>query len=104
MRKRQHETGQRNGRIDAAIPDPQKPISEQDPVILLAMCLFGEARGESAAALRAVAQVVLNRTRHPHPVFGSRPGAAWEENLRRVILRPGQFSSFHPSDPNYSKL
>jgi spore germination cell wall hydrolase CwlJ-like protein len=104
MRKRPHETEQRDGRTDATIPDPQKPISEQAPVVLLAMCLFGEARGEADSALRAVAQVVLNRTRHPHPVFGSRPGAAWEENLRRVILRPGQFSSFHPGDPNYSKL
>ena len=68
------------------------------------MCVFGEARGESDAARRAVAQVALNRARHPHVVFGSRDGAAFEENLRRVILRPGQFSCFHPSDPNYQKL
>ncbi len=88
----------------ATIPDPATSLASQDPVVLLAMCVFGEARGESEAVQRAVAQVVLNRARNPHPVFGSRAGAAFEDNLRRVILRPGQFSCLHPSDPNYHKL
>lgn len=104
MRKRPDETEQRDAGTDLVIPDPQGSLREQDPLVLLAMCLFGEARGESDVALRAVAQVVLNRARHPHPVFGSRPAAGWEENLRRVILRPGQFSAFDPADPNYAKL
>jgi hypothetical protein len=86
------------------VPDPALPPASQPPAVLLAMCLFGEARGEPDAALRAVAQVILNRAAHPHRVFGSRPGASWEENLRRVILQPGQFSCFEPADPNYAKL
>jgi len=71
---------------------------------LLAMCLFGEARGESAEALRAIAQVILNRARHAHRVFGSRTGASLAENICRVILKPRQFSCFLESDPNYPKL
>ena len=90
--------------VPAAVPDPANPLASQDPAVLLAMCVFGEARCESEAVQRAVAQVVLNRARNPHPVFGSRAGAAFEDNLRHVILRPGQFSCFHPSDPNYHKL
>jgi cell wall hydrolase len=86
------------------LPDSSKPFAGQDPAVLFAMCLFGEARGDSDLARRAVAQVVVNRTRHPHPVFGSRQGAEFAENLRRVILRPGQFSSLSAGDPNYGKL
>ena len=88
----------------AAVPDPALPPASQTPTVLLAMCLFGEARGEAESALRAVAQVVLNRAAHPQAVFGSRAGLSFEENLRRVILRPGQFSCFHPADVNYAKL
>lgn len=72
--------------------------------MLLAMCLFGEARGESDRALRAVAQVVLNRARTAHRVFGSQADQNFEENLRRVILKPYQFSCFLPDDPNSAKL
>ena len=72
--------------------------------MLLALCIFGEARGESAAAQRAVAQVVVNRAQFAHPVFGSRRDADFAENLRRVILKPKQFSCFLTSDPNCAKL
>ena len=72
--------------------------------MLLALCIFGEARGESAAAQRAVAQVVVNRAQFAHPVFGSRRDADFAENLRRVILKPKQFSCFLASDPNCAKL
>jgi spore germination cell wall hydrolase CwlJ-like protein len=86
------------------LPDPNKSFASQEPDVLLAMCLFGEARGESDDARRAVAQVVLNRAQFAHPVFGSRPGADFAENLRRVILKPRQFSCFLPGDPNCAKL
>jgi hypothetical protein len=86
------------------LPEPERGLTGQEPAVLLAMCLFGEARGESDAALAAVAQVALNRARNPHRVFGSRPEWSFEENLRRVILKPRQFSCFHPSDPNFIKL
>ena len=86
------------------LPDPNRTFAGQDPAVLLAMCLFGEARGESERARRAVAQVVLNRARHPHRVFGSRADRSAAENLRLVILQPRQFSCFHPGDPNCAKL
>ncbi|MBI4479423.1 MAG: cell wall hydrolase [Acidobacteria bacterium] len=83
---------------------PEESCAAQPVDTLLAMCLFGEARGESEEARRAIAQVILNRARHPHKVFGSRAGAGLEENLRRVILKPQQFSCFLESDPNYPKI
>ncbi len=86
------------------LPDPTLPIADQEPMLLLAMCIFGEARGQSDLARRAVAQVIINRARHPHPVFGSRTGEPFDHNLRRVILQPQQFSSFNSSDPNHAKL
>ena len=86
------------------LPDPGKPIAEQELTVLLAMCLFGEARGESDLARRAVAQLLLNRARNPRRVFGSKPGADFAENLRRVILQPWQFSCFNPDDANRAKL
>ena len=88
----------------ATLPDATKPLSEQEPVILLAMCLFGEARGEGRQTQQGVAQTVINRAKHPHPVFGSRRELDFAENLRRVILQPRQFSSFNAEDPNYGKL
>jgi cell wall hydrolase len=86
------------------LPTPERPIAAQPPETLLAICVFGEARGESPQARRAVAQVVLNRALHPHQVFGSQAGAPLEDNLRRVILQPRQFSCFLESDPNHAKL
>jgi hypothetical protein len=88
----------------SSLPDPLKPASSQETKMLFAMCLFGEARGESALAQQAVANVIMNRARFPHSVFGSRKNASFEENLRSVILHPQQFSSLNPSDPNYAKL
>ncbi len=89
---------------EVLIPDPGKPIAEQELVVLLAMCLFGEARGESDLARRAVAQLLLNRARNPRRVFGSKPEADFAENLRRVMLQPWQFSCFNPDDANRAKL
>ena len=91
-------------RLFFTAPDPELPLWQQRPDVLFAMLLFGEARGESREAMRAVAQVVINRARHPHKVFGSRAELRWEENLRRVILQPRQFSCLLQTDPNYVKV
>ena len=87
-----------------SLPDPSQPIEDQDLRVLFAMCIFGEARGESELARRAVAQVILNRATHPNLLFGSKTFRSFEANLRGVILRPGQFSSLNPADPNYAQL
>ena len=86
------------------LPDPTKSVGDQLPATLFAMCLFGEARGESDLALQSVAQVILNRANNPRPLFGSRKGASFDENLRCVILQPQQFSSLNPYDINYPGL
>ena len=64
-------------------------------VEIMALCLYGEARGESPVGKLAVAHVVLNRA--------ARPGW-WGKDVRSVVLKPQQFSCFNSSDPNYSKL
>lgn len=74
------------------LPDPDKPFEKQDPEILLAMCLWGEARGSGIVGMAAVACVILNRMR----LKG--------KTLAEVILAPKQFSSFNADDPNSSKL
>jgi hypothetical protein len=85
-------------------PHPDSLPAEQTTDVLFAMLLFGEARGESRQAVRAVAQVAVNRARFPHRVFGSRAGATFDANLRAVILQPRQFSCMHSGDVNYQKV
>lgn len=62
---------------------------------LLALVLYGEARGEPPIGKLAVAHVILNR---------ARLGGWYGANVREVILRPYQFSCFNLNDPNFSKL
>ena len=77
------------------IPDPTIPFPEQPHDILLAMLLFGEARGEPTVAKLAVANVVRNRI-----LAGRYGGADWP----KVILHPLQFSCFNENDPNRIKV
>ena len=77
------------------LPDPNYPFVEQDPLTLLAMCIWGEARGVSDAAKQAVGCVVRNRVG-----YQGRFGRGWSG----VILKPYQFSSFNINDPNRAKL
>ena len=77
------------------LPDKSRLIEDQDDDILLAMCLWGEARGEPTEGKIAVAHVVNNR----------RKRAGWfGANLRSVLLKPFQFSCFNRADPNRNKL
>lgn len=62
---------------------------------ILARTLWGEARGEGAEGMAAVANVVMNRV--------ARPGW-WGHNVVSVCLCPCQFSCWNPSDPNRAKL
>ena len=88
----------------ALYPNQALPLTDHPPVVLLAMCLFGEARGESVNTRRAVAQVVVNRARHAHQVFGSQRGLMFHENVVRVVTQRCQFSCFLVTDVNYEKL
>jgi spore germination cell wall hydrolase CwlJ-like protein len=73
------------------LPDPNLPIEAQAEDVLLAMCIWGEARGQCDAARLGVANVVRNRVLNPR----ARYGAGW----RGVILKPWQFSSFNADNP-----
>jgi len=79
----------------APTPDPSKSIIDQEPTILLAMCIWGEARGQIDTAKIAVGNVVRNRV-----LAGIYGGSDW----KNVILAPLQFSSFNANDPNRPKL
>ncbi len=77
------------------LPDPGKPFVDQRTEILLAMLLWGEARGEGMLGMRAVAQVVANRVR-----LGGWFGIGW----KGVMLKPAQFSCFGAKDPNATAM
>ena len=75
------------------VPDPSRPFANQEPLVLLAMLVFGEARSEVFDAKLAVANVVMNRVR-----------TGFGKNVSVVALKPYQFSCFLPSDNNRVKL
>lgn len=79
------------------VPVPGVPIEQQPPDVLMAMCLWGEARGESTQGKLAVAHVIINRA------GGAQAIEEWPR-IRPVILKPLQFSSFNHDDPNRDKL
>ncbi len=59
--------------------------------LILARTLYGEARGEGAAGMAAVAAVILNRVK-AESWFGS--------SVIEVALKPKQFSAWNDGDPN----
>jgi len=62
---------------------------------LLALTVYGEARGERPIGKIAVASVILERVDHRD----------WDGNtIREVCLMPYQFSCYLPDDPNFPKL
>jgi N-acetylmuramoyl-L-alanine amidase len=60
----------------------------------LALCVWREARGESARGKRLVAQVIENRVQDRR----------WPDTYVSVITQPWQFSAFNKSDPNVHKF
>jgi len=62
---------------------------------LLALTIYGEARGETYAGQIAVGSVILERVDHRD----------WDgKTIKEVCLKPYQFSCFLPNDPNFPKL
>lgn len=75
-------------------PDMTKSFKEQPRDVLLAMLIWGEARGECLAAKYGVGRVVANRLQ----------ARAFGHTLQDVCLRPFQFSCFLTMDPNCRKV
>lgn len=74
------------------LPIPGMLLEFQKEVTLLALCVWGESRGEKQEGKEAIANVVKNRWKLQRPEFGF--------TIRDVILKPKQFSCFNPNDPN----
>ena len=55
-----------------------------------ARTVYGEARGEGADGMKAVAHVLLNRL----------TDGRWGKSMGAVCLAPYQFSCWNPNDPN----
>lgn len=82
--------------LEQRIPLANVSLEKQPANVLLAMLVWGEARGEADEVKLAVAGVVRNRARFRAGKFGP----DWPS----VILAPLQFSCFNTSDPNRDKL
>lgn len=65
------------------------------PIVLFALCLWREARGELYTTKTGVAWTIRNRVKNPR---------WWGHDWIGVILMPWQFSSFNHNDPNSSKF
>lgn len=63
-------------------------------VMYLAKTIWAEARGEGPGAMRAVAQVIVNRLR----------SGRYGRSIRDVVTARSQFSCWSPGDPNRAKM
>jgi len=62
---------------------------------LMALTIYGEARGESKEGKIAVGSVILERVDH----------RKWDgQTIQEVCLMPYQFSCYLPNDPNFKAL
>lgn len=64
-------------------------------VDVLARTIWGEARGEGAQGMQAVANVIMNRV--------AKTGWWWGTTVEEVCKKPYQFSCWNANDPNSSK-
>lgn len=71
------------GTAKAAYTATSRGVSRSDDIILLAMAIHGEARGEPYAGQVAVGAVILNRVRHP----------SFPNSIAGVIYQPGAFTA-----------
>lgn len=78
------------------LPDLSQGLHQQKELTLLTMCIWGEARGCSSVAQRAVGFVVRNRVECRPARFG----VSWRE----VLLKPCQFSTFNPESGGLERL
>lgn len=63
--------------------------------IYMAKTIWGEARGEGARGMQAVANVIMNRVNR---------GDWYGASIKDVVLKPYQFSCWNATDPNRAKI
>jgi N-acetylmuramoyl-L-alanine amidase len=71
-------------------PETYDGLTDQQ---LMELCVWREARGEGTLGRRGVAWCIKNRADHP---------SWWGHDLRTVVLKPYQFSSFNENNPEHS--
>ena len=69
----------------------REELADLAPEDLLALCCYGEARGEPVEGQIAQMWAIRNRVTDPKKRFGN--------DYAGVILRPKQFSCLNPDDP-----
>ena len=67
--------------------------SNIDQTDYLARTIYGEARGEGALGMQAVANVIMNRVKK---------GGWYGASIKDVVLKPWQFSCWNDNDKNSS--
>lgn len=75
--------------------DPSAQFRSLSEARLLAIAIYGEARGEPLGGKIGVASVIMNRVK---------AGGWFGTSLPAVILKPKQFSCFNAVDPNWVTL
>lgn len=65
-----------------------------EPEHILAITLYGEARGEPIEGKVGVGNVILNRFKDKR----------WPKTIAEVCIQPKQFSCWNENDPNFPKL
>ena len=68
-------------------PDPKSGIREQQPLVLMALTVLGEAEGEPYQGKLAVAHVIANRMKKHG------------KSVADTVLAPWQFSCWNAGDP-----
>lgn len=85
--------------VRAPVPAPASPATSTSAapvdVDTLARTMWGEARNQGPAGLRAVGQTVLNRVD---------AGSWWGRDVQQVCLKPMQYSCWNSGDPNRSQV
>lgn len=77
-------------------------VNEVD-ILVGALTIYGEARGEDLQGQIAVAHVLINRAK-AKKWWGKRVEGLPDHSLAAVCLKPWQFSVWNPNDPNRAKL
>ena len=87
---------QRHADLTAAnMNHKEDDMKNSNAIDTMARTIWGEARGEGAQGMRAVACTVVNRVKAP---------GWWGRDVESVCLKPFQYTCWNTNDPNREKL
>jgi N-acetylmuramoyl-L-alanine amidase len=79
------------------------PKPSSDDLLIGALTLYGEARGDTQEGRVAVAHTILNRCK-AQKWWGKSTTGHPDHSIAAVCKKPSQFSCWNKSDPNYELL